>query len=394
MIPYSELRKKFTKWPKYSGCRTVQRAPLMTPGFPGSFNMSSTEHHWLKEYGGYVDWNHDYVFSTVQSCIRLNDFELLDTPAGWNYLGVFEMADLSGEIALARVGDYRDLYYWQMRELVRFLGELGIAANRIHPSYCTGGRVEDLTAGKYRFDYAIPEDVLSRDAFVAAGVPGKNLIPEATRDTLLSLHLHRPSPWGYRNEIYVETEREGKTVLVDVATSEYFLWRPLFSGGEDAARIVGLETSRNGALGIGCGVERLCMVANNLGRVHEVDYLRPFYEQWQLITGTGASGRDFLAGESLRALHRIHADMEFHPEAQVKHDSDGRRWLGGRRRKKASVLRRNIPMSVGCHDLERLLAEHSRTQPWHEHLPDAIEPTIRGIEAYRSSQARDLISIR
>ena len=78
----------------------------MTMSFPGNFNMSFTEHHWLKEYQRYVDWDHDYVILTAQSCIRLNDFDLLETRNGWNYLGVFEMADMSGEIAVSEVPEY------------------------------------------------------------------------------------------------------------------------------------------------------------------------------------------------------------------------------------------------------------------------------------------------
>lgn len=91
MIEYARLRALLGGWPKYPGCRRVRRAPLVTSAFPGDFNLSSTEHHWLRELGGYLDWDRDYVFTTIQSCVRLGDFGLLPTDAGARYLGVFEM---------------------------------------------------------------------------------------------------------------------------------------------------------------------------------------------------------------------------------------------------------------------------------------------------------------
>ena len=171
MIPYARLRTLLAGWPKYPGCQPVRRAPLVTPAFPGDFNLSSTEHHWLRELGGYLDWHRDYVFSTIQSCVRLADFAFLSTADGVRYLGVFEMGDLCGEIALRVRPDYDSLQRWQIAELIRLLETVGIPPARIHASYSAGGRIADLTGGAYQFDGAIPPDALSRDAFLAAGVP-------------------------------------------------------------------------------------------------------------------------------------------------------------------------------------------------------------------------------
>jgi hypothetical protein len=391
MIAHAEVRQRLQRWPKFPGCRPVRRAPLITAGFPGTFNMSSTEHHWLKEYGGYVKWDHDFIFTTVQSCIRLNDFTLMETEHGWRYLGVFEMADLSGEVALSYLPDYRGLYLRQIAELIGFFEEIGLSRTKVHASYCTGGRVADLTKRKYGFEFQIPPDELSREAFLAAGVPEENLIPDATRDTLLSLHVHRATPWGYRNEIYVETAHRGATALLDVATSEYFLWTPIFAGSERADAIVGLEESKTGAFGVGCGIERLCLAANGLARVHEVDYLQPFYSALGRLLGGEFTDRDYVIGESLRALHRIQTDLDSHPEAVIAREEGGRRRLSTRRRKKVAALQRNIPLGMTSTHVEQLLYEHSRTQLWHERLEESIEATVKGIEEYRNSHARKLI---
>jgi hypothetical protein len=392
MIEYAQLRALVGGWPKYPGCQRVRRAPLVTAAFPGDFNLSSTEHHWVRELGGYLDWDRDYVFTTIQSCVRLGDFALLPTAAGARYLGVFEMGDLSGEIALRARPDYRELLRWQIAELVRLLGVLGIPPERIQASYSAGGRIADLTGGRYRFDGEIPADALSRDAFLEAGVPETNVTPDATRATLLALHVHRATPWGYRSEIHVDIGTPGCPRLIDVATAEYFLWRPRFSGTEPRREdIVGLAPLETGATGIGVGLERLTMVSNGLARIHDVDYLRPFYEGLRDALGGELRPDDYVAGESLRALHRIQADLRSHPEVAGQRGEDGSVRLSVRRRKKLARLKRSVPARLDAARLERLLVAHSDSQPWHEDLTAAIEATIAQLVDYRGSQARDLI---
>lgn len=385
---YTGLRARLCAWPKYEGCRFVERAPLLTAAFPGAFNMSSTEHHWLGEYGGFLDWGHDYVFSTVQSCVRTDDVERVRAGGRW-HLGVFEMADLSGEVALAARPDYARLQGWQLREVVRFLETVGIAPERVYASYCAGGPVAELTGGAYTFAGDVPADALSRDAFVAAGVPEENLLPDRSRDTLLSLHVHRPTPWGYRNEIFVNVGTRAAPDLVDVATAEYLTWRPVFDGPSDRrTSIVGLTALGAGAVGVGVGVERLCAVVNGLARVHDVDYLQPFYAALREPRRALPAGEVDVAGESLRALHRIHADLHHHPAARFRTGDDGTRRLSPKRRKKAARLNRNVLGCVGVGALAPLLALHAQTQPWHAALGDAIEPTVRAIADYAARTGR------
>jgi hypothetical protein len=392
MTTHAALRARLADWPKYPGCHREPRAPLVTPGFPGTFNLSFTEHHWLREYGGYVDWRHDYVFTTIQSCARLADLEPVQPEAGAQHLGVFEMADLCGAIALRARPDYAALQAWHVGELVRFLGELGIPPGRIHPSYSAGGLVAELTAERYRFHAEVPPDHVSREAFLLAGVPERNLVADRTRATLLSLHLHRPTPWGYRNEIHVDVGGAGRPRLVDVATVEYLLWRPRFAGpSQRRGDIVGLEPLDGGASIVGCGVERLAMAADGLERIHDVDSLRPFYDGLAGALGRRLEPADYRAGESLRTLHRIHADLAFHAEADADGSEHGTRRPSPRRRKKLARLRRQVPVRLQERALARLLLIHARSQPWHEALEAAIEPTLRALATYRASRARGLI---
>jgi hypothetical protein len=392
MIPYARLRALLAGWPKYAGCQPVRRAPLVTAAFPGDFNLSSTEHHWLRELGGYLDWHRDYVFSTIQSCVRLADFAFLSTADGVRYLGVFEMGDLCGEIALRVRPDYDSLQRWQIAELIRLLETVGIPPARIHASYSAGGRIADLTGGTYQFDGTIPPDAISRDAFLAAGVPAANLTADATRATLLALHVHRPTPWGYRNEVHVDIGVPGHPRLLDVATAEYLAWRPRFRGSEPGREeIVGLEPLETGATGIGVGLERLAMASNDLPRIHDIDYLRPFYDELREIRGGPLRPADYVAGESLRALHRIEADRRFHPEAAGEREGNGGARLSARRRKKLARLKRNVPARLDAVRVERLLLAHGASQPWHAELGAAIDATIAQLVDYRASQAGGLV---
>ena len=64
----------------------------------------------------------------------------------------------------------------------------------------------------------------------------ENLIPDETRDTFLSLHLNKTTPWGYRNEINYDIGTKEKPKLLDIATTEYFIWLPTYSSEEKISK--------------------------------------------------------------------------------------------------------------------------------------------------------------
>lgn len=368
-MKYEELRRLLQERQKYPGCVRIARAPLINPGFPGTFNLSFTEDPWLKKYGQYVDFDHDYVFSTIQSCVRPQDIPLIDTDKSSKYLGVFEIADLAGIVNLAQKPDYAVLQKKQIEDLITLFRQLGIAPDKIHPSYNTGGSVAQLTKGKYAFDFAVPLDEISKNAFLEAGVPEENLIPDATRDTLLSLHMHRPTPWGYRNEVNINIGSKESPILLDVATLEYMPWKPKFQGDTcDSKNIIGLEEQTCGVSLAGVGLERLCMAINGLKRVQDVDHIAPVYGEFKRLFGT----ENCVGVESLRALHRIYSDVASYGCVPGRHQKS-----------KIRDLLRNVPEQIEPDQINALLTIHTETQPWHHNLQEGIEPTMQRIEAYR-----------
>ncbi len=324
----------------------------------------------MEEYGNYVNIDHDWHFSIIQSAIRFNDFPLINSENSWKYLGVFEISDITGIQTFSYHPDYQRVQKENIAGLITFLSDMGIDKKRIFPSYCAGGSLQEITAGKYRFGFQVPEDKVSREAFLEAGIPEKNLALDKSRATFLSLNLYgNTSPWGYRNEVNLIL-KSGQ--LLDIATAEYFLWKPVKNKGE----IIGLDKSKFGCSLSGVGLERLCMVANGLERVQDVDSIRPFYETLEKRT----NNMDYLAGESLRALHRIFSDVKYFGLSDK---------LSKNRKEKIRIMLRNLGRTkLTIPDISDLLQVHSQSQPWHPEMEEGIKPTIERIEQYMEVKQR------
>ena len=207
---YQELRDMLKKHPKYPGTIEVARSPLINDGFPGTFNLSMGEQPMLDEFGRYQYFDRDVPMSVIQRAIRPNDVYERDndsalTKRPYRYLGVFELGDLTSMKCLSERENVEEIQKKAIHSMVEFMHQLGIAPSKVYPSYCAGGKVKELTDSKYDFDFYIPEDSASKEAFLEAGIPKDNLIPNKSRDTLLSLVLSSGSiAWGYRNELDVD----------------------------------------------------------------------------------------------------------------------------------------------------------------------------------------------
>lgn len=379
MIKYEKLREFLSNSEKYPGCKKYNRAPLIHKGFPGTFNLSFTEYDMFTEFGGYSNFDRDLIFSTIQSCIRTQDIleNINNGKDLWKYLGVFEMSDIAGQITLSKKEDIKIIHVWQLNKLINVLEKLGLDKKKIYPSYCKGGSVAKLTNNKYSFSYEIPEDTLTKNAFIEAGIPEKNLIPDESRDTLLSLHINMPTPWGYRNEINYNVGTEAEPRLLDIGTLEYFLWLPIYSSEEKVSKnIIGLEDFKH-TISIGAfGIERLCFAINNLDSIQEVDYIKKYYDLFKQLYPDLSDEQRTKSGECLRTLHRIYSDV-------VRYNL----LLGRQQKEKIRKFLRILIDNIGDYDEKKfreLLELNSKVQPWHKDLSKGIEPTIKRINDYCS----------
>jgi hypothetical protein len=305
-MDYYTLRQKIRDYPKFSSVKHYKNYPIVNEAYPGQFNLSFTETIWLKEFGNYLDFDKDLIFSLIQPVIRYNDFKnhILPNQQAHKYLALFEMADLVGIGNFIKNTNREAFTRFEVQEFVKFFIKLGFSQNDIYISCFGGGKVNEITKGKYTFDKLIPPFEFGIKEWRAAGIPRKNIINDRTRDTLLALNVFgRPSPWGYRNEIYLK-HKNGE--LIDVGTLEYLIWRPIFKNGE----IVGIEDYEH-FYGINLlGIERLCMIMNGYEHIALCDHIRPLIEIVTNIKDKKNFHSCFVACECLRAIHRIISDVK------------------------------------------------------------------------------------
>jgi hypothetical protein len=378
MVTYKEIRERIGNISKHPGCQFKPRSPLVHEGFPGTFNLSFTEYEYEKEFGDLSSFDHDFIYSTIQSCVRPSD---LDGPIKKRenlerYLGVFEMADIGGQIVLSDKLRTSECYRHQLKTMLRILEDLGLEKNKIFPSYHAGGSVSESSHGKYNFNFEVPEDSLSKKEFLSAGIPKENLIEDKTRDTFLCLHINKKTPWGYRNEIHYNVGTPEAPVLLDIATLEHFYWFPTYSSREEASKnIDGLEEIPH-TISIGAfGLERLCMATNGLRKVQDVDYLKTFYDSFRELSPEMKETQRIIGGEAIRAIHRIQSDIT----------EQNLYWSKSRKKKRNKILqliRKNFVEPIDSKKLASLLKIHSEVQPWHDNLEAGIKPTVELIQNY------------
>ena len=382
-MSYGKLREFLANSEKYPKCKKYERAPLIHKGFPGTFNLSFTEYDMFREFGGYLNFPKDQIFSTIQSCIRPQDIleNIKNGKDLWKYLGVFEMSDIAGQITLSKKEDIKKIHSYQLKRLIETLVQLGLKKENIYPSYQKGGKVSIITKGKFTFDFNVPEDTLTKNAFIEAGIPKENLIPDETRDTFLSLHINMPTPWGYRNEINYNIGTKENPKLLDIATLEYFIWLPTYSLMEKTSKnINGLEDLKH-TISIGAfGIERLCVAVNGLKSIFEVDYIQKFYDLFKKLYPDLSEEQRIKSGEVIRALHRIFSDVrDFNLKIGTMQNKKIKYFL--------QVLVANLK-EFNDKKLKQLLQLHSKVQPWHKNLSKGIKPTIERIDKYYFSQDR------
>lgn len=159
---------------------------------------------------------------------------------------------------------------------------------------------------------------------------------------------------------------------MDIGTLERFAYKPIQLNGE----IISLDKINDTVSVAGVGLERLCIVANGLERIHNVDFIRPFYDAMPKIENR------FVAGESLRALHQIYSDAWLYniPEEELR---------GSQRKKRINRMIRNVLESgLNEEEIQRLLQINAQNQPWHHELRQGIELAVEKIKDYKFSQEK------
>lgn len=308
-MKFHELKEKLINFPKYPGTIKVETGPMINDGYPSNFNLSFAYYEWTQKEGQkgsakqYISFTGEMFYTKCQPCIRPQDWRTIveNGENKYRYLSYFHMADVGGLIARMD-SKYRDeIGVFSINSLINLFKELGLDINNVHVAYCAGGKVIDLTDGKYTFDKEVAPDPFYHE-WLKAGISEENMIPDKTRDTLLSLRNYsRPSPWGYRNEIFYK--HQGK--LLDIATIEHLCFEPIFDAEMNTIDIIDYKH----AFSISAtGVERLLTVINNFDNVRKVDIVAPLYDFiTQNIKGITVEETDILV-QTIRPIQAIIAD--------------------------------------------------------------------------------------
>jgi hypothetical protein len=308
-VNFFELKKKLENFPKYPGTVVVKPGPMINEGYPSNFNLSFAYYEWTREEGQtgpskqYISFAGEMFYTKCQPCIRPQDWRSVveNGENKYRYLSYFHMADISGLIARMDSKYRKEIGVFAIQSLINFFKELNLDLNNIFVAYCAGGKVVDLTHGKYTFDKEVGKDPFF-DEWLKAGISEGNMIPDKTRDTLLSLRNYsRPSPWGYRNEIFYK--HQGK--LLDIATIEHLCFEPVF---DEKMNTIDINDYRHAFSISATGVERLLMVLNDLDDVRKVDIVSPLYDLVNSqIEAIDPSDADILV-QTIRPIQAIIAD--------------------------------------------------------------------------------------
>ncbi len=332
--------------------------------------MSFIESEWLKEFHDqYLDYDHDYVVSKIQPCIRHQDWEIIrnDPVNRYRYLGVFEMADIGGVINLVDGSRTSEAALFSMGNFYKFLTEtIKLSPDKLRITYCIGGSINHLTKGKYPLNKELPRDILVEN-WKRFGIKESQLLPDDTRDTLLSLNIFGlPTPWGYRNEILYE--HQGK--LLDIATFEYLYYRPVFN----EVKIVDLKKWEHCFVVSAVGVERLLMVVNDNVQITDCGHIKPVRD---LIFEKAKNQNDeqgIIFTEAARTIHRIFADCGGYDKLSKK-----------RKEKTRSYFRSlfNSAEKLGIEVSENFLAEvfskNAELQPHYPELARSVNLAVKEI---------------
>ncbi|MEI6297002.1 MAG: hypothetical protein WCO84_05140 [bacterium] len=359
-----ELRKLVTESVKYPGTKQIPKASVCNEGFPGTFNLSFIESEWLKEYGGqYIDFDHDYIVSKIQPCIRYQDWETIksDPVNRFRYLGVFEMASVTGMVSLVDGSKTDEAVSFSIENFYKFLTEtVGLSSEKLRITYCRGGDVSHLTKGKYKFNKEVAEDFYI-DEWKRMGIKESQFISDDTRDTLLALRIYGLStPWGYRNEILYE--HQGK--LLDIGTFEYCKYRPIFKNDE----IVDLEKWEHACVVSAVGIERLLMAINGFAEITDCDHIKPIKEAILLEVKNKDEEQAIVLTEGLRTVHRIMSDCKGYENLSRKRKEKIRKISNG-------IFDSAKKLGIEINDifLKKILTLNSKLQSYYPELSDSIE---------------------
>ncbi len=372
-----EIKEKVKNFQKYPGTKKIKAASVCNQAYPSCFNLSLSEAEMHEEWGQYLSYDKDMIYSKIQPCIRHQDWKIIcnDSENRYRYLSLFNMADVGGII----VQEYNKKHYiatrYSINAMVNFLTSLELDMSKIRIAYFYENNVANATNNKYRLNKNFPIDPILEYWKDKHKFKDSQFIPNNNRDTLLALNIFGlPTPWGYRNEIFYE--HKGR--LLDIGTIEHLMYSPIF---DKTGEIIDIEKFKHSVAISGVGIERLAMVVNDLDNAWNIDTIAPLIDKAKLLFLLSES-KSMILIQALRAIHRIIADGG-------KYES-----MNKRRKEYFRMFFKPIYQIIKNDDkfdnkIRQLLYLNSNLNPDEVNLSNSIDSVIKELEERYFAFARD-----
>lgn len=364
-----QLRKIASDFPKFFGAKAVKPASVCNDGFPGTFNLSYSEVEMIENFGQYLDYDKDLIYSKIQPVIRFQDWSHIakHDEHSCRYLSVFDLADIGGAIILKNSNNWEGVARSSINSLATFLFEnLQLDKSKVRISYFNGGNVSQVSKGKYDLDFDLPPDG-TVEFWKTQGIKNDQFVANKTRDTLLALNVFGlPTPWGVRHEInYLH---DGK--LLDIGTFEYLFYRPIFENG----KLVDLRRWEHLFVISAVGLERLLMVKNNFTRVTDCAHIKPLIESALELANHRSYQQAEILCQALRAIHRIISDCGGYDNLSQRRKEKLRTFY-----KVVIMCQNKLGIELEQGHLETLLRQNAGLQSFYPELEASVEKTVQEI---------------
>lgn len=393
MLQMGELRSLLERFTASNGLEVIPRSLVVNNTDPEAFNYS-LEDPIMRHYGSYLEFDHDWSFSTVQPFIRPTDFSEL-VRGNPHRQSVFDVGAIRFSLGPDN-GRRRELHALALGELVRFLTEeVGLDQDLFIFTVFGGGRlVEAAEANGRQINLADPSltflpDSATQEILLDLGFLSNQLRVESNLDTFLAEFPMPIEAWaGYRSEIYYDDLDLGP---IEIGTDECLYYRRLIWSDEE---IRGPKTSLSVTKDIvphegtfaasGIGLERVLMVANGLATPYECDHIAPVFETGLALAKADADEQAArVLTDALRVLQLVTADGFGYADLPTKHIKN--QW----RAYACQLDRCLVELGIDDGGLAELAAVNAASQPWYGELSGMTIPRLlEEIRGYRERVAR------
>ncbi len=361
-MKYEQLRNLFTNhFSQSKEIKKYKNYSIVNKGFPGNFNLSFSEPEMIEEFGGLINIKHKLLYTKIQPCIRFEDFLKVLSPLSkqsYMYLGLFDMAGFC--MCCPKSNELQKQTKILINQVWDFLiNKLGFNPAKLFIKCFAGENIPQATKGKYEIVKEIKKDNLSINEWTKLGLSSHNILLDKTRDTFLALHIHRPTPWGYRTEILYKLENGD---FLDLGTIEYFPWKPVFKKD----KIIDIADWEHSCCLVVFGLERLTFIMNNLIHIKDCDIIKPLFDEIYNDAKIKNETQAFLLCECIRTAQRILTD------------SGGYTNLSRHRKKKLTKYIQQMYhlfkiMELSNTSLKDYLKINAKLQEWYPELKENVD---------------------